>query len=91
MQLEGAALSMKFMRCLRLVRSLVNGKLVPTNSLTVTVCGAGLTPKAMQAQEQLMKLPGRFRAIDERRSVKKANKAKKPVEFSWLFNRTVPV
>ena len=38
-----------------------------------------------------MKLPARFRAIDERRAVKKANKARKPVEFSWLFNRTVPI
>ena len=55
------------------------------------MCCAGLTAEAMQAQEQVMKLPGRFRAIDERRSAKKANKTKKPVEFSWLFNRAVPV
>lgn len=59
--------------------------------MTSLSCGAGLTAEAQQAQEQLMKLPGRFRAIEERRSVKKANKARKPVEFSWLFNREVPV
>ena len=38
-----------------------------------------------------MKLPARFRAIDERRAVKKLSKAKKEVEFSWLFNRPVLV
>lgn len=63
----------------------------PGPGILIALCGAGLTPEAQQAQEQLMKLPGRFRAIDERRAVKKANKARKPVEFSWLFNREIPV
>ena len=52
---------------------------------------AGLPAEALQAQEELCKLPKRFRAIEERRSAKKSNRQRKPIEFSWIFNREVYV
>ena len=51
----------------------------------------GLSVEAQQAQEDLMKLLGRFKKLTDRQS--NIFKKKKPVPspFSWVFNKEVDV
>lgn len=44
---------------------------------------------AAEAQEYLMKLPGRIRKLTERANARKAKAKKREQEFSWIFNRAV--
>ena len=50
---------------------------------------AGLTAEGQQAQETLLALPGKFRKIEERRSVRNSQRAPRRVEFSWVYDRPV--
>ena len=49
----------------------------------------GLNAEALQAQEYLCTLPGRFVKLAEMRERKKLNGKRTPVKFSWLYDREV--
>lgn len=51
----------------------------------------GLTPEAQKAQEDVQSLLTKFKRLTERQSRIIKTKEIIPTQFSWVFNREVPV
>jgi acyl-[acyl-carrier-protein] desaturase len=51
----------------------------------------GLTPEAQKAQEDVQSLLVKFKRLTERQERIIKSKAVIPTQFSWVFNREIPV